>query len=80
MTRERLHWTVKADWSPFFCFTKGCNKEASYVVRIELESAIVQLCLCGDCSDEAPDSIMSGVTAKQEHTKSKVRKILDTTF
>ncbi len=65
MTRERLHWTAKDDWSPFFCFTKGCYEEATYIVRFELGSASVQLCLCGDCSDETPESLISSITAKQ---------------
>ena len=68
MTRKRLHWTVKDDWSPFYCFTKGCYEEATYIVRVELGPALVQLCLCCDCSTEAPESMINGVTAKQERT------------
>ena len=66
MTRERLHWTVKDDWSPFFCFTKSCYEEAIYIVRIKLGPASVQLCLCSDCSDEAPESIINGTIAAND--------------
>ena len=66
MTRERLHWKVRDDWSPFFCFSNGCNEEARYVVRVALGPASVQLCLCGDCSNQSPDSMISRVTAQHK--------------
>ena len=66
MTREYLLWKVKEDWMRFPCFTQGCYEEATHIVRIEFGSALVQLCLCGDCSDEPPDSIINKVTAKQK--------------
>jgi len=67
MTSEYLRWTAKDDLRPLFCFTRGCNEEAIHIVRIEFGPALVQLCLCGDCSNESPDSIISGVTVKQKN-------------
>ena len=66
MTREYLRWKAKEDWMRFSCFTIGCYEEATHIVRIEFGPALVQLCLCGDCSDEPPDSIISGVATKQK--------------
>lgn len=64
MTRERLRWKVREDWTPFFCFSNGCYEEARYIVRVDLGPASLQLCLCGDCSNQPPESMIDSVTAK----------------
>jgi hypothetical protein len=65
MKREPISWKNGKYWRPFPCFSIECDNEATQFVRIEFGPALVNLCLCDDCSVENPEAIMKSVKSKQ---------------
>jgi hypothetical protein len=52
----------------FPCFVRGCRKEARHLTRIRDGVAVVQLCLCDDCRNKCPESILHGLTVQPKKT------------
>jgi hypothetical protein len=45
----------------FPCFVGDCEKDAGYLTKFSYGCAIVQVCLCGDCLEKSPESILNSL-------------------
>lgn len=61
MEAKPILWEVPRSKSrPFRCFVSGCENEAGHLSKFTHGAAVVQVCLCDDCVNEQPESIING--------------------
>jgi hypothetical protein len=61
-------WEIPRGRKPFPCFIRDCKKKAEHLMKFMHGDALVQVCLCGDCLQKSPESILRGLRIQPRNT------------
>lgn len=51
----------------FPCFIRGCEKDAQYIAKIRYGETAVRVCLCNECQNKPPETILQGLAMGLEN-------------